>query len=283
MGLEAGAPESQRHIAEAREVAGSVSRPRTWICTEIPAKACNIEPMPLTASPRVEQVQNTSLAEQAREQVRAAILDGSMRPGERLTIEQLAAELGISRTPVREALKALEQDGLVHLLPHRGAVVESVALDEIYHRYTIRAMLEGYATELACKADAARIGGELEANCDALEALAKRAKPADPEATRRLAEINRDFHATIRDGSGSRTLARLLETLRTPVAYTHSHWSDPERRQASLEIHRQIADAFRRGKPRIARRQMERHLLEARDALMAQQTDSEDQPAQSSG
>jgi DNA-binding GntR family transcriptional regulator len=218
---------------------------------------------------RLDQIHGVPLAEQAREALRTAILDGSIRPGERITIEQLAAELGVSRTPVREALKALEQDGLVHLIPHRGAVVEPVAREELHRRYTIRAMLEGYAAELACKADAAGIADALEANCDELEALAAAAKPEDSAATRRLSQLNQEFHAVIRDGAGSRTLVRLLASLRNPVAYTNAHWSDPHRRRASIVIHREIASAFRQGQPDLTRSLMERHILEARDALMA--------------
>lgn len=229
-------------------------------------------------SPRVTRVQNTPLAEQAREKIRASILDGTLRPGERLTIEQLAAELGVSRTPVREALKALEQDGLVHLLPHRGAVVEAVARDEVHHRYTIRAMLEGYAAELACKADSAKIAKELEAVCDKLEAVVKRAKPNDNAAIQRMSELNREFHGLIRDGSGSRTLVRLLDALRNPVSYTYSHWRDPQRREASLAIHREIAKAFQRGNPRQTRKLMEQHILEARNAI-AHPEDEDDQVA----
>lgn len=222
--------------------------------------------MSATDSARVSPIHNTPLADQAREHIRASILDGTLRPGERLTIEQLAAELGVSRTPVREALKALEQDGLVHLLPHRGAVVESVAREEVHHRYTIRAMLEGYAAELACRNDAAGIADELETICEELETAAKRAKPKDKSAPGRLSQINQEFHAVIRDGSGSRTIVRLLETLRNPVSYTHAHWGDAEKRTSSLEIHREIAAAFREGDPVKTRQLMERHILEARDA-----------------
>lgn len=223
--------------------------------------------MTTTGSSRVTRVQHTPLAEQAREQIRASILDGTLKPGERLTIEQLATELGVSRTPVREALKALEQDGLIHLLPHRGAVVELVAREEVYRRYTIRAMLEGYAAELACRADSARIAAELATVCDKLEALARHVVPNDRSAVQHMSELNQEFHGLIRDGSGNRTLQRLLGALRNPVSYTYSHWQDPERRRASLTIHREIAEAFQRGKPAQTRKLMERHILEARDAI----------------
>jgi DNA-binding GntR family transcriptional regulator len=220
-----------------------------------------------TDNPRVEPVESMPLAEQAREHIRASILDGTLRPGERLTIEQLAADLRVSRTPVREALKALEQDGLVHLLPHRGAIVESVAQEEVHHRFTLRAMLEGFAAELACQADAARIAEELEAVCSKLEAIVERDMADDEGTAWRMSEVNREFHGLIWRGSGSRTLIRLLETLRNPVSYTHSHWADPERRRASLTIHREIVAAFRSGNPRKTRKLMERHILDARDGM----------------
>jgi DNA-binding GntR family transcriptional regulator len=213
---------------------------------------------------RLDEVREVSLADKARESIRTAILDGSLRPSERLTIEQLASELGVSRTPVREALKALEGDGLVRLLPHRGVVVEPVAREELFHRYEIRAMLEGYAAELACRADAAGVAALLEANCDELAALAEH---AGDHATR-LAELNQGFHAIIREASGSRTLIRLLASLRNPLSFTLSYWSDAARRQASLAIHREIAAAFRAKRPKLARRLTERHLLDARDLLL---------------
>lgn len=217
--------------------------------------------------PRVERAEYTPLAEQARERIRASILDGTLRPGERLTIEQLALEIGVSRTPVREALKALEQDGMVRLLPHRGAVVDAVAHEEVHRRYTIRAMLEGYAAELSCRANAKGIAPQLESICVELEKVARSAKPKNRDATRRMSELNQQFHGLIRDGCESRTLVRLLEGLRNPISYTYSHWESPERRQESLESHRAIMTAFKNDDPEAARSSMEQHILAARDTI----------------
>jgi DNA-binding GntR family transcriptional regulator len=215
---------------------------------------------------RLPQVSGVSLAEQARETIRRAILDGTFAPEERISIEQIASELGISRTPVREALKALEGDGLVQLLPHRGAVVTRFARDELHQRYSIRAMLEGYAAELATRADGARIGRALIDNCDELEALA-----AEPDAdVLALSEANQRFHAIIREGSGSATVIRLLDQLRNPTAFSVDYWSNPERRRTSIASHRKIANAIRRGDAARARQLLERHLLDSRDLLVAQ-------------
>ena len=218
---------------------------------------------------RLTPVSGLSLADQAREAIRTAIFDGSFAPEERLTIEQLAAELGISRTPVREALKALEGDGLINLLPYRGAVVTPFARDELYHRYSIRAMLEGYAAELACTADAGAIADALEANCAELVAISARLSPDDADGIKRLASLNQEFHQAIHEGSRSATLKRLLGTLKNPLAFTLTFWGVPALRDSSIEIHTAIAAAFRNRQPQLARTLMEKHLLSARDSLMS--------------
>ena len=168
---------------------------------------------------KLGSISSQSLADQARDLIRQAIFEGKIKPEERLTIERIAAELGISRTPVREALKALETDGIVRIHPHRGAIVQKFDRDELRDRYSVRALLEGYAGELACKADAAGIAADLAANCDALERAIAVARPEDLEALRAMTEINSQFHNRILEASGSATTIRLLENLRMPLAY----------------------------------------------------------------
>lgn len=81
--------------------------------------------------------------------VRRAIMLGRFRPGDRLTEQALAAEVGVSRGPVRDALRQLEREGLVQLAPHRGAVVSMLGLREAYEFYIVRGHLEGLAIRLA--------------------------------------------------------------------------------------------------------------------------------------
>jgi DNA-binding GntR family transcriptional regulator len=218
--------------------------------------------MPKTSARRLRELHGESLADQSRELIRAAIIGGAFRPGERVTIEQVAAELGVSRTPVREALKALEGDGLVRLIPHRGAIVEAVAGEELAHRYNIRAMLEGYAAQLACTAAEDGLAEELEANCEAAAALHVLPAGGEP-AARELADLNIAFHQAIRDASGSRTLVRLFGSLQNPRKYTMSFWSDEARRFEALAAHDRIAAAIRAKRPAQARRLMEDHLRSA--------------------
>ena len=118
----------------------------------------------------IGRISTQSLADQARDLIKQAIFEGKIKPEEKLTIERIAAEFGISRTPVREALKALETDGIVRIHPHRGAIVQRFDKDELFDRYSVRALLEGHAGERACRADPLGIAADLEANCEALAA-----------------------------------------------------------------------------------------------------------------
>lgn len=217
---------------------------------------------------KVEQLNEVSLAEQAREAIQRAILDGSIAPGERISIERIAAELGVSRTPVREALKALEGDGLIDLEPNRGAMVREVARDDLSHRYAIRGMIEGYAAELACEADAPTVAKELAANCKRARKIIDGKRATEPKNVRELVALNQQFHGTIREHSKSPTIESLLGRLRNPASFSTFFWSGPARQRDSLEHHEAILEAFERGDPAEARRRVEQHLLDARDFLM---------------
>lgn len=218
---------------------------------------------------KLGSISTHSLVDQARDLLREAIFEGKIKPEERLTIERIAAEFGISRTPVREALKALETDGIVRLQPHRSAIVQRFEENELYDRYSVRALLEGYAGELACKADGEAIARDLDANCSQLEKAMAKTPIDDLDAIRVLVELNSRFHDRILNASGSATVLRMLETLRMPVAYRLYNWRVPERRKISLDFHRGIAEAFHAKRPKQVRRLMEEHLLEARDFLIA--------------
>jgi DNA-binding GntR family transcriptional regulator len=96
-----------------------------------------------------ERVQRLTLADAATEKLRALIAEGTLAPGERLTEADLSARLGISRIPLREALRALAGEGLVAIEPHKGAVVTPVTPEEVDEVFPVLAALEGAAGELA--------------------------------------------------------------------------------------------------------------------------------------
>ena len=144
-------------------------------------------------------VQNASVA--ATELIREAILDGRLDPGSRLKEEELARELGISRTPVREALLMLQAEGLIETVPNRGAVVRTHDAEDLIDLYQLRALLEGYAARQA----AARVTDEeiglLRESCDRFDKIAG-------DDFRELVKENLLFHRAIHRGGRQRAAER---------------------------------------------------------------------------
>jgi DNA-binding GntR family transcriptional regulator len=217
-------------------------------------------------------VRNASVA--ATEVIRQAILDGRLEPGRRLKEEELARELGISRTPVREALLMLQAEGLVDASPNRGAVVRSHDADDLRDLYQLRAVLEGYAARLA----AGRISDEevdqLWASCDRFDAIAGDAD------IRELVRENFVFHNSVLDFAGSARLAWMVrKVIETPLVYKSYIWYTPEQRRISGHYHRQITKALAAHDDERAELLMKEHVFEARDLLVAHVRDLEEAPA----
>lgn len=125
------------------------------------------------------------------DRLRALILSRAVRPGERLVQSELAEQLGVSRTPIREALHKLESDGLVTLSRHRGASVADLSLSELEGIYGVRIALEGYGAFLAAQ----NITDE---ELERLEKLLREMKGVFEQGDRwRLLEINRQFYAQL--------------------------------------------------------------------------------------
>jgi len=223
----------------------------------------------ITPLNKVEQAD--SMADKARKMIRDAIFEGTIQPDERLKIEHLAAQLGISRTPVREALKALETDGIVKLLPNRGAIVQSYSRTEWADRFQVRAVLEGLSGELACRNKGRQLGMELAAIQEKLVEVMKEAQPGDLVAAGKLVALNSAFHEAIHEASGSETTNRMLETLRMPMAYRVYQWRSVERQQAHSDFHFKIIQALLAEDPAEVRRMMESHIMEGRAFVLKEE------------
>ena len=136
-------------------------------------------------------------AELALRVLRERIRDGDLRPGERIQVEELARELGMSQTPVREALRLLQADRLIDYQTHRGAVITEVPADTLVEIFRLRCLLEPLAVRLAVP----HLTGE------ALEALEARHREfvalAESESAPRVSELNHAWHWEIYEASGS--------------------------------------------------------------------------------
>jgi len=219
-------------------------------------------PMARIAQEQAPLVRNASAA--ATELIRAAILDGRLPPGQRLKEEELARELGISRTPVREALLILQAEGLVDAAPNRGAVVRSHAAGDLEDLYQLRALLEGYATRRAAANITEAALESLEASCDRFEEL------MDSEV-QELVKENLLFHNVILDAAQSRRVAELIrKVIELPLVYRSYIWYSIDQRRISAHYHRQITRALEMRDGERAELVMKEHVFEARDVLVGQ-------------
>jgi len=151
------------------------------------------------------------LRQQVLDTLRQAIIDGRLAPGARLTERELTEMLGVSRTVVREALRSLEAEGLVHVIPNKGPVVRELSRAEAEDLYQIRAVLEGLAARLFVQHASAEQVGQL---AKALDVVVEAYESGD--ATRVLDTKNR-FYDVLFEGAGSETLSSMLATLHARI------------------------------------------------------------------
>ncbi|MBR0677008.1 GntR family transcriptional regulator [Roseomonas alkaliterrae] len=198
-----------------------------------------------------------SLGERAYRRLRECIVQGVLPAGRKVSERSLATQLGISAQPVREALRRLEQDGMVVTLPRRGTVVAEMGPAQLAELGRIRAALEGVAAALAAeRMDAAGLSR--------LAAILARMKSgteaADHDA---LDEANEEFHALIHRATGNLFLIRSLGSLRAydNLGRHRAIGSQPRDLPKALREHRAIVAALRRRDPALAEARMRGHIL----------------------
>jgi DNA-binding GntR family transcriptional regulator len=205
--------------------------------------------------------------EQTVQRLRQFILEGDVEPGARLGEVELAAQLGVSRTPVREALRALSSQGLVEILPNRGARVARWSVEDLEEIYELRVMLESHAAQRAAGRMSIADVDVLTELCEQMEACAQRGGKHD---LLELSELNFRFHRGILDAADSPRLATMLASvvqiplvMRTFVRYS------PEALARSMGHHRELAAALRAGAPDWAGSVMRSHIAAARTVLVS--------------
>lgn len=197
------------------------------------------------------------------ELVREWIAAGQLRPGERLSEEDLARRAGVSRTPVREALKRLEAEGFVQVIPYRGVVVAEPSADEVADLCVVRDALEELAARLAAQSIS-------EVELLAMEHLQEEFEEAVAQGdVDRMVETNNAIHEAIWRASRNRLLAHQLRQLRDRIL-THQTTSYllPGRREEACQEHREILEALRDRDPDRAGEAARRHFRLAEAARL---------------
>lgn len=208
------------------------------------------------------RVDRSSLSQQAVELIRGQIYNHVLTPGQRLDEALLADQLGISRTPLREALKVLAAEGLVDMQPHKGCFVTELTLRDLEEIFPIMAMLEGrVAHEVADKRTPAQLK-----SFDALhDKLEKHAAAGD---VNRYYETNYAFHHQMQECAGNRWLQVVIGDLRKLMKLSRHHSLRLEGRlDASLAEHRALMKALHAQDADAAERVMHEHLMAQLEAL----------------
>lgn len=203
------------------------------------------------------------LRELVLEAIREAIINGTLKPRERLMEIQLADELGVSRTPIREALRNLELEGFIVMVPRKGAFVADMTFKDIADIFEIRAALEGLAAALAAE----RITDE---ELEKMERhLVEKADAIARGDMERLVEVDTGFHESIYKASRNERLQGIINNLREQIQrFRATSLAYPGRMKQSLEEHRAIVEAIHARDSALARQVTQEHIENAEQSMI---------------
>lgn len=193
------------------------------------------------------------------DKIRDDILDNTYKLGDKLVESKLAEEMGVSRTPVREALKQLELDGLVESIPNRGVVVKGLSKQDIYDIYTVRIAIEAIAARLAVERITEEELNELQEICDLMEFFTSK------DDFQKIFELNTQFHEKIYASTKSRYLEHILKDFQIFIKSTRLKSLQCEGRlEKSLKEHKNILEAIKTKNSTEAEKYVTQHVKNAK-------------------
>ncbi len=205
------------------------------------------------------------LREVVADELRKLIVDGELAPGERLYEDRLAERLGVSRNPVREAIRSLEALGLVHVQPRRGAYVVDVDIGDIRQMQEVRRILDRWIVETAAE----RHDSDDLARIDECIEVGRRASAAGDVV--RAAAQHRAFHLAIEDATKNPYVKVAMDPIRQRAELVFSMLAH-HRGTLSWDAHQAIRDAIATGDAALARTLIDRHIVDAIDEFEAETT-----------
>jgi DNA-binding GntR family transcriptional regulator len=198
-----------------------------------------------------------------RDQVRAMIQRGELRPGERVNEQALAHQIGVGRNSAREALRALEQAGLVRIVPNRGAEVRRLSLEEAMDLYEIRAGLARTAGRLA----ALRLTGDEEQLLGIL--LEQMDAAVAARDGREYQTLNTEFHRQLMDATKNPRLIKINQAVEEELTlYLHKGVYSFAQMQRSAKEHRELFEALRTGRADLAAQAFEMHVQTGKKRML---------------
>lgn len=201
---------------------------------------------------------DTSLRNKVFRYIKTQIINGNYCPGESLVESKLAEELGVSRTPIREAVRLLELEGLVETTPNKGAVVLGISHKDVEDIYAIRQLVEGLAARWAAEKISPHDKKEMHKILDLMEFYAQRGDIDE------IADLDNQFHHIIYEASGSKILNLTLSNLHQYVQLARlESLRMPRRLEKTLAEHRAIMQSFLDNDPDQAEIAVVEHVRQA--------------------
>jgi DNA-binding GntR family transcriptional regulator len=211
----------------------------------------------------MHKIEAKTLHQEVTARLREMIRSGDLSRGQKIDEKHLSELMGVSRTPVREALRILHSEGLVDLIPHKGAYVTQPGIQEIRDLFEVMGVLEGTCAKLAARKMTKEDFKRIEALHRSLE---KHFRKRDHEA---YLEVNHRLHVLIQELSGNKVLNDVLTGLRQKILlHRHRQLYYKDRFDKSMEEHRLILEALRKRDPSKADDTMRKHLSNQCEALV---------------
>jgi len=197
------------------------------------------------------------------ETLRDAIINQVLRPGERLMEIQLAEEMGVSRTPVREAIRKLELEGFVVMVPRRGVYVAGISMKDIHEVFEVRSALEALAASLAAERITEEELEEMERR------LVEEAKETEANNLRSIVEIDTSFHDLLYKAARNERLVHFVNLLQEQLQrFRSASLARPGRGKIALEEHRKIVEALATRNGKLAGQLAREHIESAEHAML---------------
>lgn len=204
------------------------------------------------------------------ESLKESILNGSLKPGEKLMESRIAEDLGVSRTPVREAIRKLEKEKYVKMIPRKGAYVEDLTMEDILEVLEIRIVLEGLASKLAAR----NISDEMK---DRIRENMKNFDSASSELDRKeLISLDEKFHHIIYQSSGNHKLNEIVRELQDQFQrFRLSYFSELSSYMKLANSHNKLYQAIIDGDEEAAEAYAKEHIEEIRDNIISWKSNNE--------
>lgn len=212
-----------------------------------------------------DEDQYLPLRETVYKKLRRQILTGDLKPGERLMEIHLANQLDVSRTPIREAIRKLELEGLVRIIPRSGAQVAQISEKGLKDVLEVRRALDALSSELACERITAQDKGKLKKACESFEAAVKKGNAAE------IAEADVAFHDVIKNAADNECLLEVSGRLADQLyRYRYEFIKDDRNYGQLVSEHKGLTDAIIRGDRLSAARIARAHIDRQEAAIIAQ-------------